>query len=178
MRRLLAGAFTLATLSAPAAYAATIDFDGSPEEAAFTFTDARLVGGNCETQGTKCLALNNNEETSVTASDGGTFTATSFLFQLLGGGTNNTLFVDTSTGGSVALDAETFGFNDGGQTFSLSGLVGFTNITSLTFSTSNGGNVRIGDLELNVAPITLPASGLLLFGPLALMIAARRRRQL
>lgn len=176
-KHLLATAFSVVAMGAPAAFALTIEFDGSPDESAFVYTDARLVSGNCGPSGPQCLALNNVEQTTITADGGGTFSAISFWFQLLGQGTNNTLIVDSSSGASVELDAATYGTNNGGQVFSLASLTGFSDITSLSFSSTDGGNVRIDDIALDVAPIPLPASGLLLIGPLALMLGAARRRR-
>ncbi|MFN4158431.1 MAG: hypothetical protein ACK4GO_08530 [Gemmobacter sp.] len=178
LKRVLAPAAMVVTMGTSAALAATLTFNGS-DDSAFVVTDGRVVSGRCGPSGPECLALNNRSKTTtITAADGGVFSAVSFWFQLLGQGTNNTLFVESSGGGSVALDVATFGANNGGQVFSLANLAGFMNITSLTFQSSNGGNVRVDDVTLDsVSAVPLPASGLLLLGAFGLMAGAARRQR-
>lgn len=188
LRPLLSGAIFASCLAAGSAFGATLTFDGPNVdpyvEDGFVVDEARIVSGNCEsTSGDPCLALNDNETSVVTTVDSSTFTASSFWFQLLGIGTDNTLTVSSSSGGLLDLPVSEFGFNDGGQFFDLSALPDFetfwTGITSLTFASSDGGNVRIDDISVtgDVAPIPLPAAAFGLLAALGLLGAAGARRR-
>lgn len=169
--------------------AATLTFDGANTdpyfEDGFVVDPARIVNGNCDgASGAPCLALNDNETSAVTADDGSAFSITSFWFQLLGRGTDNTLTVTSSSGGSLSLDASTYGTNDGGQVFDLTSLADYatawSDILSVTFASSDGGNVRIDDIGLEggggVAPVPAPAAGLLLLSALGGIAFAKRRK--
>jgi hypothetical protein len=171
--------------------AATLTFDGAKTdpytEDGFVVDPARIVNGNCDSaSGAPCLALNDNETSTVTANDGSAFSLTSFWFQLLGRGTDNTLTVTSSGGGSLSLDAATYGRNDGGQVFDLTTLADYatawSDILSVTFSKTGGGNVRIDDIGLEggggaIAPVPVPAAGLLMLGALGGLAMMRRRRR-
>lgn len=160
------------------ASAAVVSFTGASGnqtdyvENGFVLDTARIVNGNCLSA--PCLALNDNESTTITAQNGLTFSVNSFWFQLLGVGNVNTLTV-TADGVALALTEAMFPHNNGGQFIDLSGNPDFQNITSLTFSTFGGGNVRIDDIDLT--PIPLPAAlPLMALGLGAAGFAARRRR--
>lgn len=160
-------------------HAATLTFDSANVdpyiEDGFAIDVARIVNGNCDAaSGRPCMALNNNDVSVLTLVGGGTFSLGSFWFQFLGRGAVNTLTVVSDLGGVLFLGVNTFGRNDGGQYLDLSGLTLFQNVTSVTFSSSLGGNVRIDDI---VAAIPVPAAGLLLFGALGGLAALRRRRK-
>jgi hypothetical protein len=178
-----------------AASAATLNYDlvfsggppgGTPyNEGAFTVDDARIVNGNCDSASSApCLALNNNETSTVSLINGGMFSLTTFWFQLLGAGTKkegtNTLLVETDlSGGALQLAANIFGHNDGGQIYSVAMNALFQNITWLRFSHQGGGNVRIDDvgLTLNVpAAVPIPAAGGLLLAAFGALGLLRRRR--
>lgn len=187
-KRVTLGAVFCLGLGSGAAMAATLTFDGPDVgpyvEDGFVVDDARLTSGNCDSpSGPPCLGLNDNETSVVTALDSSAFTVTSFWFQLLGIGTDNTLTVSSSTGGLIDLAVSEYDANDGGQVFDFSSLPDFetfwSGITSLTFTSSNGGNVRIDDITLNgdVAPIPLPAAAVTLLAALGLLgaVGARRR---
>lgn len=174
-----AGAGAVAALMATSASAAIVSFDGASPgiqtnyvESGFTFDPVRIVNGNCATA--PCLALNDNESTTVTAMT--PFTLTSFWFQLLGTGTPNTLTV-TADGVAFMYAESAYPHNNGGQVIDLSGNAAFQNITSLMFSTFGGGNVRIDDL--NLTPIPLPGALPLMLSAIgaAGLMARRRRRQ-
>lgn len=161
-KNLFAGAvaaLAAGTLGASAS-AAIVSFDGqSPGvqspfvEDGFVIDPARIVNGNC--LAAPCLALNDNEQTTITHESGLPFTLNSFWFQLLGTGNVNTLTV-TADGVAFMFAESMFPHNNGGQFVDLSGNPAFKNITSLMFSTFGGGNVRIDDLDLT--PIPLPAA--------------------
>lgn len=180
----------LLTLSAGAgsAYGATLTFDGSTSgpyvEDGFLVSDARIVSGNCESaSGDPCLALNDNETSVVTSTGGDAFSIASFWFQLLGEGTDNTLTVTSSAGGTLDLSVSDYGFNDGGQVFDFTSLPDFgtlwSSLSSLTFTSSGGGNVRVDDITVSgdVAPVPLPAAAAGLLAALGLLGAVRARRK-
>ena len=175
---LSAGAFVTTSM------AATVDFTGAGaqgggaySEDGLLFDDIRIVNGNCDAlSGKACGALNDNETSILTKVGGGTFSLTSFWYQLLGKGTPNTLLVTTNLGGLLTFVASVVGNNDGGHYVDVSALFAFQNITSLTFSTAGGGNVRIDDIGMPAA-VPLPAGGFLLIGGLGALAALRRRKQ-
>lgn len=183
---LFAAALALsAGVFATASVASTLDFTGAGAqgggayvEDGLAFDDIRIVNGNCDAvSGRPCGALNDNETSILTKVGGGTFSLTSFWYQLLGKGhdESNTLFVTTDLGGLLTFAANLVGHNDDGHYVDVSALSAFQNITSLTFSTNGGGNVRIDDIE--VAAVPLPAGGFLLIGGLGALAALRRRKQ-
>lgn len=175
-------------LAAGAVSASTIGFDeakppGGPKsgyvEDGLEFDYARIVNGRCDsTSGAPCLALKRKQQTEVTAVNGGTFSLTSFWYQLVGKGNVNTLTVTSNLGGIMTFDAMTDGWNDGGDTISLAANPLFQNVSSLLFSHKRGGNVRIDDLITTngVSPVPLPAAGLLLIAGLGGLGALRLRR--
>lgn len=177
---LSAGAFATTSV------ASTLDFTGAGAqgggaytEDGLSFDDIRIVNGNCDAaSGKACGALNDNETSILTKVGGGTFSLSSFWYQLLGKGSreSNTLIVTTNLGAMLTFAANLVGHNDGGHVVDLTALSAFKNITSLTFSTNNGGNVRIDDLGIPAA-VPLPAGGLLLIGGLGALAALRRRKQ-
>lgn len=183
---LLSAALVMA--GAAASFAATVDFTGagaqgggSYTEDGLVFDDIRIVNGNCDSaSGRPCGALNDNETSTLTQVGGGTFTLSSFWYQLLGNGNPNTLTVMSDLGGLLTFASDVVGHNDDGHTVDLTGLALFQNISSLTFSTTDGGNVRIDDLVLagtGPSEVPLPAGGLLLLGGLGALAAFRPRKQ-
>ena len=177
---LFTAAFLAVVMSlASGAQAATlIDFEGDKNaspyvEDGLSFAPNRIVNGNCLSG--QCAALNNNETmvmTSLAPSLGSPFTLNSLNFNLLGNGTGNTLTVTGSNAAVVSFSVPTFAKNtyhlfDFGSTFE--------NVTSVTFATSQGGNVRIDDLM--AAPVPLPAAAWLLLGGMGVLGAASRRKR-
>lgn len=172
----------LAICGATAASAATLSFDGASAGGAasytdqgFTFTPVRIVNGNCGAAN-PCLALNDNETTTITRVGGGTFSLTSLWFQLLGQGTNNTLTVTSSVPAWVVdLPESSYPHNNG---FTIDFASVFANVTSITFTTaSNGGNVRIDDLVLVPSQVPVPAAaGMLALALGGLGLAGRRKK--
>lgn len=171
----------LAIGAATAASAATLSFDGaftgnaaSYTDQGFTFTPVRIVNGNCGVAN-PCLALNDNETTTITRVGGGTFSLMTLWFQLLGQGTNNTLTVTSSILGSVIDLPESAYPHNNGFTINFASLI---DVTSVTFTTaSNGGNVRIDDLVLVPSQVPVPAAaGMLALALGGLGLAGRRKK--
>jgi hypothetical protein len=167
--------FGVTSLASGAGAATLIDFDGGKAdpyiEDGFSFGPDRIVNGNCLSG--SCAALNNNETmvmTSLAPSPGSVFTLNSLNFNLLGRGTGNTLTITGSNAAVVSFSVPDFANNtyhlfDFGDTFA--------DVTSVTFSASEGGNVRIDDLM--AAPVPLPAAAWLLLGGMGVLGAASRR---
>ena len=177
--RVIGAAAVVAALmlaSADSAGAVTmVDFGGGHadpyDQDGFSFAPARIVNGNCLSSG-GCLGLNDNETTTMSRSGSGAFSLTGFSFNLLGRGTGNSLTVTGSNGQSLAFDLSSYSKN---SYHSLLFSDEFANVSSVTFSTGGGGNVRIDDLS--AAPVPLPAAGWLLLGGLGAIGALRRRRR-
>ncbi len=189
----LLGAATIAG----AAEASTIGFDGDKPkkddaylEATYAFFDARLVNGECLSGG--CLALNNNETTTMARVDEALFDIDAITFQLLGEGgshrraasTNNTLTLTADTGATISFS--TANFSAGAYHTVALDPAFFSSIRSIAFSASNGGNVRIDGLSagvpaaasatVGVSAVPLPASAWLLAASLAGLGFLRRRK--
>jgi hypothetical protein len=182
-KKLAAAALLVAVtgFAGSAVQAATmIDFEGDKKadpymEDGFSFGPNRIVNGNCLSG--QCAALNNNETmvmTNTLPTAGSPFTLNSLNFNLLGKGTGNTLTVTGSNAAAVSFSVPTYANNsyhffDFGTTFE--------NVTAVTFSTNNGGNVRIDDVMVTTAPVPLPAAAWLLIGGIGALGAAARRRR-
>lgn len=193
-RFLVALAMSTSLLAAYGTSAATVDFtDAQPQgggaysEDGLAFNNIRIVNGNCDAiSGKGCGAFNNNETSVLTKVGGGEFSLTSFWYQLLGRGTgggkkfvSNTFTVTSNTGGVLSFMADLVGHNDGGHVVDLTLLALFQNVTSLTFSSSSGGNVRLDDLAIYSpppAPVPVPAAGLMLLAGIGGLAALRRRK--
>ncbi|MCU4653551.1 VPLPA-CTERM sorting domain-containing protein [Roseibacterium sp. SDUM158016] len=190
MKSYLAGAFLALTLAFGASQASALTLDFSDESGGilggglFQLTTDHPSGnptvnsGNCAIA--PCLEVTPNNNPNVTGGEivtlsrvgGGTFSVTEFWFQFLGRALDNTLRV---TGGSSLVDfvQTSYPHNNGGQTVSVAGL--FDNITSISFQNLNRGSVRIDDIEVSIAPVPVPAAGLLLLTALGGMAFWRRR---
>ena len=193
MKKFLAAlALSTAGFAATGAMSATIDFTtlnsqggGYYTEDGLQFDDIRIVAGNCDSlSGPRCGAYNDNETSVLTKVGGGTFSLTSFWYELLGrgrGGRNNfvtnTFYVASNLGGFLSFAANVVGHNDNGQVVDLSTLALFQNVTSLTFSTNGGGNVRLDDLAVaGPSPVPVPAAGLMLLAGIAGLASLRKRK--
>jgi hypothetical protein len=177
MVALSGAAMLVATAAASTATAATIDFGtqsgdmASYTEDGFDFAPARLVSGNCVDEA--CLALNTNETTTLTFG-GSPFTFESFSFNLLG--RPSELTVTGSNGATAVFTTGEYGFN----TYNTATLgTQFEDVTSLIFAATGTGNVRIDNVVLSsvdVAPVPLPAAGLMLLAGIGALAAVRRRQ--
>jgi hypothetical protein len=167
----------LATLSSTEAKAATLtlDFDSPvPMPLVLDPDSPGIVNGNCAEDSKPCLGVNSRGAATLETTSG-TFSVTSFWFQLLG--EMDDLIITTSNGVLTLLES-VYGHNNGGQVYDASTDPLFQNITSLSFLT-NTGNARVDDIVLttNPAPIPLPAPALLLLGALGGLATLRRRRR-
>ena len=79
------------------------------------------------------------------------------------------LTITTNLGGLLVL-----GMSLSDTVIDLTSLFGFSDVTSITF-TSTGGNVRFDDLGIPSA-VPLPAAGLLLLGALGGLTVMRKRK--
>lgn len=168
---------TVAGAPGGASAATVTDFGGGHADPyvqdGFSFASSRIVNGNCLSAG-GCLALNDNETTGMSrVAAPGYFTLSGFSFNLLGNGTGNSLTVTGSNGTSLSFDVGSFAKN---TYHTLAFADEFANVSSIIFSTANGGNVRIDDLSTAAAPVPLPAAGWLLLGGLGAIGALRRRK--
>lgn len=187
-------AFTVG--AAPVSAATVIDFGsgtggtgGTPYvENNFTFQPNTIVNGPCDL-GKPCLALNNNE-TSVMTFAGGSFDLLGLSFSLLGEGTGQVkgnIFTVTQTGtlNSISFSVADF-LKNVWHTVTFGSQ--FLNVTSITYSTSLGGNVRIDNILASclgcpneiipVPEVPIPAALPLLLGGLGgLALLGRRQRR-
>jgi len=155
-------AFGITIASTIAASAATVLNTGD-----FS-TSTALTSGNCPYGAPSCVILNNADTFELTYS-GGVFDLTSFDYGLQGSGAQLTaLASDGSTFTSTLMQ---------GNNPDNTEVVNWTDILMVTFSHVGTGTVRIGGFSGSVpmAPVPVPASGLLLIGALGLGFTARRK---
>jgi hypothetical protein len=171
----LAAAAALAGVFASAAPAATIDFSGDKTDPylqdGFSLAPIRIVNGNCLDNA--CMALNDNETTTLTSADPSSlFTLTGLSFNLLGNGTGNFLQLVGSNGTSLVYSVAEYAKN---TYHTLVFGDEFADVSSVVFSTGRGGNVRVDAIGATPAPVPLPAAAWLLIGGIGTLVAARRR---
>lgn len=185
-------ALSTAVFVSGGANAATVDFTGAQpqgsglySEDGLSFNSIRIVNGNCNAlSGKGCGAFNKNEKSVLTKVGGGTFSLTSFWYELLGLGgggkkdfVSNTFTVKSDNGGVLNFMAGLVGHNNGGHRVDLTALALFQNVSSLTFSTNGGGNVRLDDLAISEpSPVPVPAAGLMLLAGIGGLASLRKRK--
>jgi hypothetical protein len=103
----------------------------------------------------------------------GLFNLTSLAFTLLGGGTGNTLTITGVGGGNNSTSFSTPPLNHN-EYYTPNFALLFQGVSKITFSTTDGGNVRIDNIV--ASPVPLPAAGLLLLGGLGGFGFLARRR--
>ena len=123
--------------------AVTIGFDAKVDpyvEDGFQFDVAHIVNGNCFDN--PCMALNKTETSVLTRVGGGSFSLSSFWFEILG---NPAILTVRSYGGvdlreEFNLSEAVYPHNNKGQVFSHL----FDNVTSIVFLNAGAGNLLDG----------------------------------
>jgi hypothetical protein len=165
MKLYLLATAALLTITTGAASAATVTFEGQAgnpySEAGLLFSDFGINNSaNCPVGDDKCAQVGGTA--SVTTDPiGGLFSLSSLLLNLVGAQATLTLTAGTIT-----------------QTFSSDGLIdlsAFQNV-SMVFFDVNKGNAFIDDVSGTVAPIPVPAAGLLLLSALGGLAFLRRKQ--
>jgi hypothetical protein len=168
-----AGFILAATIWSLPGMAATIEFDQTNQspylEDGYKVDSPSISSGNCFVA--PCLALNGDTVSTLSLQNGGTFSMTSFWFQLLGATSELTVtaYLDATIVDMVVLAQADFAHNNGGQFYSHL----FDNVTSIAFDNTGRGNLRIDNVSAVPIPAALPlfASALAGFG-----VLARRRK--
>ena len=168
--------------AAASTVSATLDFD--TPDSVFQFVTDHPSGnistpnGNC--QSGSCLSVRaggGGETVTLSRVDGGSFTLEGFWFQLLGQGQaqDNTLQVSGSEGTTASFSAVTYGHNTPWTVSFFPSL----QVTSFTFQNLNRGGLRVDDIRVtyDMAPVPLPATGLLLIAGVGGLAVMRRRRR-
>ena len=173
-------AAALLAMAGTAASAATITFDGmssgtNVQTGDFVFSDLRVVSGNCAAG--RCGAENDNESTVLSTISGSVFDVSSMWFQLLGRGNGNAMTLSTDKN-TIGYDFASPNYqHNTGYTLNLADAMfngDFSGISWLSIATSGGGNIRFDNLQ--VAPVPLPAAGLMLLAGVGGLAALRRRK--
>ena len=156
--------------------AVTIGFSGPNVdpylEGGFTIDVARIVSGNCSVNGGDCMAFNKNEVSVLSLIGGGLFTLNSFWVKTLG--QPSVVKVEGFVGAtSVGIFSQVLS-QQTAQTIALM----FGDVTSIKFTDTGQGNIRIDDLDVTakVSAVPLPAGlPLLVSGLFGLGLLKRRR---
>ena len=152
-------------------------------ESGFTLDTARIVSdGKCS--GSPCMGLNTNETSTLTRVGGSAFTLDGFSFVLVGNPAllTVTAFLDSTPTSTFSFNTANFSKNDE-HVFAFS--VPVSNITSLVFTDTGTGNVRVDNIDVvpdaitRSVPVPVVGAGLpglmVAFG--GLFALARRRRR-
>jgi hypothetical protein len=130
----------------------TIDGSGTPYvENGFQIDPIRIVNGNCDgVSGPSCSALNTNEYMTLSKVGGGAFTLDSFGFEFQG---NPSILTVAAYVGAALQSTITFGDGDAYDDKNKWYVVfpAIANITSIVFTDSGKGNIRIDDIGLSYA---------------------------
>lgn len=198
-------AFSAAALAlfAGAASAAVIDFDGGSlgthtayVEEDFTFDKLRLVSAYCASKPVQpCAAENAFRDTTMSHVGGNSFSVSSLWFSLISTVSPLTLVTDKGTASFAIGDLlNGTAIQQGkGYVLDLAANSIFADISFLRFvdsslgqdGTGHGkGNMRFDNIDVTanaamptIAPVPVPAAGLLLAGGLAGLATLRRRRK-
>lgn len=174
--------------------AGTIDFDGASlgthtnyTEDGFVFDKVRVVRAYCEAKASKpCGAENAFRDSTLTRVNGGTFDVNSLWFSLLTLTTPLTLVTDRGTEvfsiGSLidgVVVQQNKGYNLDLSSFDIFKNVSFLKIVDISLGQTGTGHGK-GDFRfdnIDVAPIPLPAAGVLLLAGVGALGVMRRRKQ-
>jgi hypothetical protein len=170
----------------------TMGGGGTPyTEGGFQIDPIKTDNGNCDgVSGKPCMALNTNDSSTLTKVGGGTFTLTSFGFELLGSPAQ--LTVQEFLSGPTPINTFVYTQDDSKNCSTYCKNVWYVitlaaaNVTSVIFSDTGTGNIRVDDIVVGNAlgegdplatplPAALPlfAGGL---GALGLIGSRRRKR--
>lgn len=167
MRRIFVAAAILAGTTV-SANASTLGFDD------FIIMGGQIQNGNCPFDDSPCILLNPGETVMISLAGDAEFDLTSFAYTMQGQATMEA----TSDTGGLFTDPNGGG-NSGDLLADLSLLDDFMDITKVTFDNSaDRGSMRIGSflgMGPDVAPVPLPAAGLMLLTALGGAAALRRK---
>lgn len=187
-------AAVIMTASTQMATAATIDFTGASLgthtnyiEEGFQFDKLRIVSAYCANKAVgPCAAENAFKETTMTRINGGTFNVNSMWFSVIQQNAPLTLVTDhgTATFGigtflkDVAIEMNK-GYNLDLTSLDIFKNISFLSIVDIALAENNAGHAK-GDFRfdnIDVAPLPLPATGILLLAGMGAFAAVRRRKQ-
>ena len=197
-RTLAAAAVLVMTAGVAQAVPLPFTFDFSTTPAGFTITGDSVTNGNCPFGTNPCSHVNDNATITITRTDTiSLFDILSATFRFQGQGNGNGILFEGLLSGSVVgtasfLIGASSGFGDAilalGSTpinrrvdykalfnSNFAGIDTFR-ITSVKTG-NNSAQVRVDSIAGSVAPIPVPAAGLLLLGALGGLAALRRRRR-
>jgi hypothetical protein len=193
MRAFLFGVVAALALGAAApVMAAPVTFGGQPGNHA-PYTEGAFTAGpriqidnsnNCPFGSRPCVKLNNGNFSTfdLTRTDGGLFDFTGFDFSLEGQGrrpfAGNTLTVTLFDALNALIG--TIVLSTGNPLYphntDLSWLGSYTDLSRVTFTSTNGGTVRIDNIGVTPSAVPLPATAGMLLAGLGGLALIRRRR--